>query len=418
MIQKIIASKIIKSNRFYYGWIIIAISSLGYFFSGPGQTYFTSVFIDSYINDFGWSRSTVSSLYSISTLLSGFLLFLVGRFSDRFGQKRIIIIVAALLGATCLWNSFVNSLWMLFIGFFISRLTGQGSMTLLPSTIVPQWFIKRRAFAYSLVSIGGVIGSAILPPINTWLIKIWGWNSVWILWAGLLWFFFIPLTYIFLYNKPKELGLLPDNEMKNDIDDFKELRIKDKSWTLKEAMVTTSFWGMLFCQTILPFITTGIVFHFVSILNSKGLSSSTASIVLSLLAVVSFPTTFIAGYFLDKIKLHYAVMLIYFLQLSALVVLFNITSIYSAAAFAILQGIAMGLQSVCTGVLWPNYFGIKHLGSIRGIVMTATVIASALGPLPFGISFDTIGTYTEAILIIMILPIIGIVVAFLSPKPM
>jgi hypothetical protein len=39
---------------------------------------------------------------------------------------------------------------------------------------------------------------------------------------------------------------------------------------------------------------------------------------------------------------------------------------------------AMGLQSVCSGVVWPDYYGMKHLGSIRGVSMTAGVLASAL----------------------------------------
>lgn len=35
------------STPFYYGWMIVLISALGVFFSGPGQTYSISVFIDS-----------------------------------------------------------------------------------------------------------------------------------------------------------------------------------------------------------------------------------------------------------------------------------------------------------------------------------------------------------------------------------
>lgn len=419
MFQNKIVTNVIKSNRFYYGWIILAISSLGYFFSGPGQTYFTSIFIDSYIKDFDWNRSTISSLYSIATLIAGLLLFIVGRFADKYGQKKIILIAATLLGAACLWNSFISSLWMLFLGFFVGRLAGQGSMILLPSTVVPQWFIKRRALAFSLLSIGGVIGSAIIPPFNTWLIGNLGWNGVWRLWSGLLLFFFIPITYFFLYNKPEDLGLLPDNEKIHDIEDVKlaDLESADKSWTLKEAIHTHSFWGMLFCQILLPMITTGVVFHFVSILGSKGLSASSSSFVLSLLAIVSFPTTFIAGYLLDRIQMHHAAALISFLQFAALTMLLFSTSIYTAIAFAIIQGTAMGLQSINGGLVWPDYYGMKHLGSIRGLVMTAAVIGSAIGPIPFGIAFDTFGTYKEAIIIMMLFPIIGIFLAFISPKP-
>lgn len=414
-----IAKKIISRNKFYYGWIILAISSLGFFFSSPGQTYFISAFIDSYIKEFNWNRSTISSLYSLATLAAGILLFLIGRLGDRFGQKKIIIVVAGLLGVSCMWNSFILTQWMLFIGFFLGRLCGQGSMILLPSTIVPRWFLKKRALAFSLLSMGTVIGSAVIPPFNTWLIDIWGWNYVWKFWAVLLWFFFIPITYTFLFNRPENLGLYPDNSRAGGLENISSSLINEhvESWTLKEALHTHSFWGMLFCQIIIPMISTGIVFHFVSILGTKGLSAASASFVLSLLAIVSFPTTFIAGFLLDKIKLQYATAFICVLEFIGLIVLLFSTSIYTAVIFAVFHGTASGIQSVCGGIVWPNYYGMNHLGSIRGLVMTVTVVASALGPIPFGIIFDLTGTYTLAIVLMMFLPVIGFLFALLSSKP-
>lgn len=413
-----LTTRIIQSGRIYYGWIVLAVSSFCYFFSGPGQTYFISIFINNYIQDFGWSRSMISSLYSIATLLAGLLLFLVGRYADKHGQKKSIIIIAAILGISCLWNRFIASLWMLFLGFFVGRLAGQGSMTLLPSTVVPHWFVEKRAFAFSIMSMGGVIGSALIPPFNNWLINSLGWNVVWRLWSGLLWFVLIPIVILFLYDKPQEIGLLPDNK-KNAIEDLNIIDRKHKkhSWSLKDAMNTRSFWGMIYCQSILPMITTGVVFHFISIFGSKGLPSTTAAFILSLLAIVSFPTTLIAGHFLDRIKIHYVAAFISLLELIGLTVLLFSNSIHTAIVFTVIQGSAMGLQSVCGGVVWPDYYGTKHLGSIRGLAMTATVLASALGPIPFGISFDIFYDYNPAILIMMLFATIGIIAAFLSPKP-
>ncbi|WP_207647918.1 hypothetical protein [Alkaliphilus peptidifermentans] len=70
--------------------------------------------------------------------------------------------------------SFVTKPAMLIVGFVFLRLFGQGSMTLIPSTLVPQWFINYRGKALSLMALGGVAGSALLPPINNWLINNMG----------------------------------------------------------------------------------------------------------------------------------------------------------------------------------------------------------------------------------------------------
>ncbi|MBN2335776.1 MFS transporter, partial [Candidatus Bathyarchaeota archaeon] len=67
-------SKLPFKSPVFYGWVIVAVSSLVMFFSGPGQTYSVSVFIDSYINEYGWSRSVVSSMYSVGTFSAGMLM--------------------------------------------------------------------------------------------------------------------------------------------------------------------------------------------------------------------------------------------------------------------------------------------------------------------------------------------------------
>jgi len=49
--------------------------------------------------------------------------------------------------------------------------------------------------------------------------------------------------------------------------------------------------------------------------------------------------------------------------------------------------------------------------------MTAMVLGSAFGPLPFGAAYDLFGGYTEVLLIIIILPILASIASFMSPPP-
>ncbi|GGF33261.1 hypothetical protein GCM10010954_35510 [Halobacillus andaensis] len=97
------------------------------FFSGPGQTYSISIFIDYYIEDFGYSRSAVSGLYSTAPLCAGFTLFLMGRVVDRFGQRTMMVVVGTLLALALFWNALMVGAVMMFIGFLLIRLLGQGS---------------------------------------------------------------------------------------------------------------------------------------------------------------------------------------------------------------------------------------------------------------------------------------------------
>lgn len=98
-------------------------------------------------------------------------------------------------------------------------------------------------------------------------------------------------------------------------------------------------------------------------------------------------------------------------------VLLKTSSVQTAVLYGCLRGVVGGFEAIYPGVVWPNYFGRKHLGSIRGMAMTASVMGSAFGPLPFGFAFDRFGGYSEILLFSMISPILGLVAALLSPKP-
>jgi MFS family permease len=89
----------------------------------------------------------------------------------------------------------------------------------------------------------------------------------------------------------------------------------------------------------------------------------------------------------------------------------------AAILFAVLQGMAQGLQIVWGGLVWPDYFGTRYLGSIRGLAMTINVIASAIGPFLFGAIFDQFNSYMPVLYTALALVLVSIIVVSLSPKP-
>lgn len=207
---------IIKINQhIYYGWIIVLISGVALFMSSPGQTYSISVFINAYNQEFGYSSTLISSAYSIATTLSGLLLVFVGRAIDKHGSRKMLLIIGTLLALTAFYNSFVSSILMIFLGFFMLRYFGQGSMTLIPNTLVPQWFSKRRALAISLSAIGGLLATLLVPSINYWLISAYGWQIAWRIWSLILVVVFLPLVFLFVGDQPEKYGLCVENELDN-----------------------------------------------------------------------------------------------------------------------------------------------------------------------------------------------------------
>ncbi|WP_088105546.1 MFS transporter [Halalkalibacter urbisdiaboli] len=409
-----------RFSNFYYGWVIVFIAGIGIFFSGPGQTYSNSVYIDQYIDHFGWSRTEISSIYSIATFCAGILMFFVGRFIDKFGQKKMMIIVGTILGLSCLFNSFVSNIWMMSIGFFLIRLFGQGSMTLVPNTLVPQWFIQKRGRALSFMAIGSFVSAAFFPIANAWMITKWDWQTSWQIWGLLLLFFFVPLVAFGVRNKPEDIGLLPDGE--KVAQDKKQIHTTNSStvevsWTLQQARKTLTFWALLICVGIPALVNTGITFHLVSIFGENGINVQTAATVLSLMAIIGFPISFISGFILEKIQTNLLLALIFVFEIMLLLLLLVLNSVPVAIIFGVLWGVATGLERITLNIVWPNYFGRQYLGSIKGLAVTVGVVASSFGPLPFGIGYDIFHSYSQVLLLLLVLPVLGFICALYAKKP-
>jgi len=403
---------------FFYGWIIVVVSATTLFFSGPGQTFSVSTFIDHYIAEFGWSRSLVSSMYSMGTLTAGLAMGAIGSLFDRLGHRTMTTVIAILLGLACVWMSLVNCVAMLLVGFLMLRLLGQGSMSLSSSTLSPQWFITKKGKALSLVSLGGILGLAVLPPLNTWIIQTYGWQAGWRFWAVLLCFVMAPIAYFLIRNRPEDVGLWPDDlKVSEAATDTADNTFEESSWTVREAVGTRSFWLLLFCMMIPSAIVTGLVFHQVSVMAQVGLPVEAAATVLSAMAVVRLPVVLVAGQIADRVPPRFLIASAQAGLLAAMAVLLLADSVETALAYGVLLGIVMAFQGISMGVVWPEYYGRRHLSSIRGLTMMAGVIGSALGPLPYGYAYDILGSYHQALTASTIFPILGVVAALLATRP-
>ncbi|TRM10987.1 MFS transporter [Lentibacillus cibarius] len=410
-------------HRFYYGWLIVFIGGLGLFFSGPGQTYSNAAFIDQYIEDFGWSRTKVSSLYSTATLIAGIMMMFVGRYIDRYGQRFMMVMVGTVFALACFWNSMVSNMFMLAIGFFFVRLLGQGTMSLIPNTLTAQWFVKKRGRAFSFMTLGSFASATLFPVINTWIIDTWDWQMAWRFWGVALLVVFVPFALFGVRNRPEEMGLEPDGLQSETDDETNEpiastaLPESDEDWTLKEAMRTWAFWGILISVGIPAMINTGITFHIISIFDTNGLSPAIAAMVLSLMAFAGIPVSFVSGFITERIPTNYLLASVFAIEIIFLLMLLVTESVLMAILFGIVWGAANGLERIGMNIIWPDYFGRKYVGSINGVGMTMVVIGSSLGPLPFGAGFDLFHNYTPVLLVSLAFPMIGAVCAISAKRP-
>ncbi|PSL43994.1 sugar phosphate permease [Salsuginibacillus halophilus] len=418
------ADKLPVNPPFFYGWIIVAVAALTVFFSGPGQTYSISVFIDAYVDDLGWSRTTISSLYSVATLGAGFTLFLIGRLVDKKGQRMMTAVIGTLLALACFWNAILIGPVMMFIGFFMLRLFGQGSMTLIPNTLIPQWFDQLRGRAISFMTLGGLVSAAALPPMNLFLINSFGWRSAWMFWGIMLLLLFVPAAWFFIRNRPQNVGLLPDDagagkEGKELADAENHAQAQfDASFTLQDALHTKAFWFILFCAAVPSLVNTGITFHLFSIMAEREIPRTATAFLLSLMPIAAFTFTLVSGFIVERVAPRKLFAAAFLLKSLLLVWLVFADALWAVGLYVILWGVFEGTTKICNNIIWPNYFGLAHLGRLRSLATTAIVIGSALGPLPFGYAFDVFNSYNEILLLMILLTATAMILAYAAKPPL
>jgi sugar phosphate permease len=408
----------IARTPFYYGWVILVISGLASFASAPGQTYTFSVFQDSFIEDLGVTSTTVSSLYLLGSLTAAGMVIFVGRGLDRFGPRIMLVVASLALGLGAVWLSRVDGAWQLYIGFAIMRTFGQGALQLIPATMVSVWFVRRRAMALALMALGGSIAGGTFPLYADTLIDGVGWRSAWVAIAITSWSLLIIPAILFVRTSPESVGLLPDGDAApEDDDDIATPTIHERAWTVSQAMRTRALWLLIFAGSAQSLVGTGVMFQQVSIMSSKGLSSSAAAGVFAVFAPTAITGQFISGYLSGRVPARYLLAAGQMGIVVAVILLLNASELWQAYLYGAVLGITMGFLMNINQAIWPVYFGRRNLGSIRGVTNFGMMTSAAFGPLPLALALDITGSYTPGLIAYMVLPPLCGAAALFAGKP-
>jgi MFS family permease len=82
------------------------------------------------------------------------------------------------------------------------------------------------------------------------------------------------------------------------------------------------------------------------------------------------------------------------------VLLGSVHAPWGAFAFMGLFGLSNGFSLSLFGTLWPEIYGLTHLGSIRSIIVATLVFVSAVGPGVSGLLIDR-GVSYPALLVVL-----------------
>lgn len=381
------------------------------FSSSFGQTFFVSLYGGQIREEFGLSNGDFGGIYLLGTLASAALMVFVGKIVDFYSPRQVGAVALLGLSVACVAMAGADSLPMLVFAIFLLRFFGQGMMSHTALTAMGRWFDATRGKAVSVTNSGHQIGEAVLPITVVLLIVVFDWRYAWYVFAAAIVLVFIPALWL-LFGKDR----IPQNT--SSIRQAAPVR----QWTRNEMIRDPLFWIASFGYLSPPFIGTAIFFHQVYMVELKGWELSWFASGFSIYAFVTLVFGLITGFCVDRFSARALLPFFLFPLAAALFVLGLLDSPWSIPLVFVLLGLNGGGFSTLFGALWPEIYGVKHLGEIRSLIVALMVFASALGPgvigwlIDYGIALETQFLAMSAYCIVISGMLFGVSKAFIARR--
>ncbi len=363
----------------------LAFGFLMAFFSSFGQTFFIALFSAELRADFGLSHGGFGSVYSLATLTSAALMVWVGRLIDKVDLRLYAALVCAGIAAACLVMAAAptGSLAFLFLAIFLLRFTGQGLMSHVSATSMARYFEAMRGRATAIASFGVTSGEILLPSLTVAMLAAIGWRSVWGLYGGLLALGLVPLM----------LWLLRGHGARHDallarLDATHEAATLRRHWTRSEVLRDPFFYLVLPLILAQSFIVTGVFFHQVHLVDSKGWTMELFAATYLPYGVCTLVALLGVGLLVDRFGALRLLPLVKLPLALGLLVLAGLEARWSAFLYMSLAGLTAGSFGVFVGAFWAEVYGLRHLGAIRALASALMVLGSAGSPALLGWMID------------------------------
>ncbi|MGE3270937.1 MAG: MFS transporter [Chloroflexota bacterium] len=382
-------------GRLHYGWIMLSAVAL-MTFASSGSRFSFGVFVIPMSTELNWGRDQLALAASINLILAGLLRPLVGVMADRYGSKLMAMSGVLLGGLALILTSYSRELWQFYLAYGILLAIGYACASpVTVTTLVSQWFIKRRSLAMSIGSTGTALGELVTVPLAMLAVLSVGWENAFRVIAGFMLLIVLPVGFFLLYNRPSDRGMQPVGYEPDATGRARGLSAI--SLTLREAARTGDFWrltlGFVVCGFTMSFAAT----HFVPFAMDMGFEQMAAANALGIVGGCSLVGGLTAGYLGDRFSRKNVLATVYLLRGLAFVALLQAHDLPTLYLGSFLLGISWTSTGPLTSAISADKFGLKHLGTIYGTMFTVMPIGSGIGAYLSGLIYETRHGYELAL---------------------
>ena len=346
--------------------------------SSFGQTYFISIFAGEIRTAFNLSHGDWGAIYGFGTFASAIVMIWSGGLTDVMRVRHLGPIVLAALAASCLFMALNPWVALLPVVIFCLRFTGQGMSTHIATVAMSRWFLANRGKALSVASLGFSVGEACYPILVVSLLLFFSWQSVWILAAGVAALAIPALLWL----------LAEERSPQSSATEGQSLGMSGRHWSRNQALRHPLFWFMIPALLGQSAFNTAFFFLQVHFAEIKGWEHLQLVAMFPVYTLVSIAAMILSGILLDKLD---TASLIPYFQLPMIVAFLIFAfgqSLIAALVGFIFLGLSSGANATLPNAFWAEFYGTKHLGSIKAAAAAVMVLGSAIGPAVTGVLLD------------------------------
>ena len=376
-------------------WRFVAFGFLTSLASSFGQTFYIALSGADIRAEYNLSHGAFGSWFALATISSAVTLVWLGRVIDRVDLRAYTAAACGGLVIAMLVIASAPTVLLLAVGLYLARLTGQGLMIHISNTSMGRYFEADRGKAVSIAAMGLASGEAFLPAVVVLAMAQLGWRGAWFAIAAAVALALAILVPILLRGHSERHRAF----VARSGTAHRRRQAGKGEWTRGEVLRDPRFYVVAAAVLAFSFIGTGLFFHQIHIAAVKGWALELLASAFVLFATLKVATTLGVGALIDRFgSIRFLPLMLAPLAAALIAIAVSDATIVPFIYLGFL-GISIGVLMPVMGALWPELYGVVHLGAIRAMMVSLIALTSALSPPVFGwlldanVSIETISLF-------------------------
>jgi MFS family permease len=319
---------------------------------------------------------------------------LCGRIAARMGSRRLIVAALLIIACSMALISRAHHFPVILVLYFITGM-GSGAANVPVMGLITAWFdraIRGRAAGFVVIGSGFaiIISGQLIPWVNR-MVGPEGWRLNWLLLAGMVGTIAIVAS-LFLKNRPADVGLEPLGNDGKTMGVVSHQTTDDRSIYRNRTLYLLGSIYFLFGYTYVIYAT----FIVTTLVKERGFSETIAGTFWSWVGFLSLFSGPIFGTLSDKIGRKGGLMLVFFFQMLAyLLVAAHLPPLFLYLSIGFYGIVAWSIPSIMVAAV-SEYVGLDRALAAFGFITFIFGLGQITGPSIAGILAEKTGSFSSS----------------------